>query len=237
MKKLFLLPLFFCAVILITATIIPQKTTLSNQLSGAWSYHDNSKDIVLMFIDGYCSYSEFNKADKKFTGTLGGPYTYDGTTLKVKVEFNSIDSAEVGSDLSVGLKMEGDKLKDDQRTFQREDNGTGPLAGNWRITGRMQDGKMVEINRSSRKTLKLLSGSRFQWIAINPEVKGFYGTGGGTYTFNNGKYTETIEFFSRDGSRVGASLTFDGKVENGKWHHSGKSSRGEPLNEVWSREK
>ena len=52
-------------------------------------------------------------------------------------------------------------------------------------------------------------------------------------TFENGKYTEHIEFFSRDSSRVGASLGFDGKIENGAWHHSGLSSRGEPIYEIW----
>ena len=61
------------------------------------------------------------------------------------------------------------------------------------------------------------------------------GTGGGTYTTRDGKYTEIIEFFSRDNSRVGASLTFDFALENGAWRHKGKSSKGEPIDEVWTR--
>jgi hypothetical protein len=77
----------------------------------------------------------------------------------------------------------------------------------------------------ARRTLKILTGTRFQWAAINIETKEFFGTGGGRYTFENGKYTEHIEFFSRDSSRVGASLGFDGKIESGAWHHSGLSSR------------
>lgn len=82
-----------------------------------------------------------------------------------------------------------------------------------------------------------MSGTRFQWAAINPETKEFFGTGGGTYTFVNGKYTENIEFFSRDNSRVGASLSFKGEVKDGQWHHSGNSSTGNPIYEIWSREK
>jgi hypothetical protein len=101
----------------------------------------------------------------------------------------------------------------------------------------MVDGKLNEMPRRDRKTLKLLSSMRFQWMAINPATKEFFGTGGGTYTFVNGKYTEHIEFFSRDSSRVGASLTFDGSLKDDVWNHSGTSSRGEPLNEMWSREK
>jgi hypothetical protein len=53
----------------------------------------------------------------------------------------------------------------------------------------------------------------------------------------NGKYTENILFFSRDNSRVGAQLTFDGKIEDGNWHHSGLSSKGDPIYEIWSRVK
>ena len=95
---------------------------------------------------------------------------------------------------------------------------------------------MVPIHQSgTRKTIKILSSTRFQWAAIDPGTKQFMGTGGGTYSFENGKYTENIEFFSRDSSRVGQSLTFDGKLENGEWHHSGFSSRGDAIYEVWSR--
>jgi hypothetical protein len=51
----------------------------------------------------------------------------------------------------------------------------------------------------------------------------------------NGVYTEVIEFFSRDASRVGAKLEFQGSVRDGDWHHLGLSSRGDPIYEIWSR--
>ena len=60
------------------------------------------------------------------------------------------------------------------------------------------------------------------------------GTGGGRYTTENGTYTEHIEFFSRDKSRVGAALAFNYELKDEDWHHSGLSSRGEPIYEVWS---
>ena len=74
-------------------------------------------------------------------------------------------------------------------------------------------------------------------MAINTETKEFSGTGGGTYTFKDGKYTENIEFFSRDSSRVGASLSFDVSVANNICTHKGLSSKGEPIHEEWSRER
>jgi hypothetical protein len=72
-------------------------------------------------------------------------------------------------------------------------------------------------------------------VAINTQTGEFFGTGGGTYTFENNVYTENIDFFSRDNSRVGASLEFKGTVNGNKWDHSGKSSKGDPIHEEWTR--
>jgi hypothetical protein len=58
--------------------------------------------------------------------------------------------------------------------------------------------------------------------------------GGGTYTAKDGKYIENITFFSRDDSRVGASLDFNYEVIDGEWHHSGLSSKGDPIYEIWT---
>jgi hypothetical protein len=110
------------------------------------------------------------------------------------------------------------------------------LTGDWRIIEREQNGKMIPIQKGHRKTIKILAGSRFQWAAINTDTKEFFGTGGGTYTANNGKYTETIEFFSRDSSRVGNKLSFDFEVKDNNWHHKGLSSTGNKIYEVWTRE-
>ena len=103
------------------------------------------------------------------------------------------------------------------------------------MSGRKSGDKIQPRNTDQpRKTMKIVSGTRFQWIAYNTETKQFSGTGGGTYVTINGKYTENIEFFSRDDSRVGASLDFDFSLKNGDWHHSGLSSKGAPMYEVWS---
>ena len=80
-----------------------------------------------------------------------------------------------------------------------------------------------------------MSGSRFQWIAFDTEKKKFRATGGGSYTTNeDGLYIEKIEFFSRDASRVGRSLSFDYRLFKGDWIHKGLSSKGAPVHEVWS---
>lgn len=120
-------------------------------------------------------------------------------------------------------------------TYQRIDAGKpGALAGAWLITGRVTDKGLQTITPGARKTMKILSGTRFQWIAYNSETKEFFGTGGGIYTSVGGRYAETIEFFSRDSSRVGMTLEFNFALPEGNWRHSGKSSKGDPIDEVWT---
>lgn len=93
---------------------------------------------------------------------------------------------------------------------------------------------MHQMTPRDRRTIKILSGGRFQWLAFNSATGEFSGTGGGTYTIDGDQYTEHITFFSRDDSRVGAILDFTFEIKNGKWHHRGQSSKGQPIYEIWS---
>lgn len=221
-----------------TSDLIP-SSDLPVELSGAWQSKSEAGEQVLVFIDNYMTHTIYSVKDKKFAATRGGTCEASDGKLNIFFEFSTPNKDEVGTRASYPFTIRNNQLTVDlggkTTTFTRLDEGKGALAGNWQITGRVQDGKMSEMRPGARKTIKILSGSRFQWAAINTETKEFFGTGGGTYTFANGKYTENIDFFSRDGSRVGASLSFDGAVENGNWIHKGLSSRGEPIHEIWSR--
>lgn len=210
-------------------------------LTGAWTLQDGDDTHQLFFQDGFCFHTIHQ--GKEYKVSQGGSYETANGTLKVKMMYNSGDAEKVGQEMNLPFSINGDQLQievsGNQAKFNRVDNGKAPLAGVWRITGRAgEDGKVADIHQTgSRQTYKMLTGSKFQWVAIDPEKKQFSGTGGGSYTFKDGKYTENIEFFSRDNSRVGASLSFDGKLDNGKWHHSGLSSKGDKIYEVWSRVK
>lgn len=100
----------------------------------------------------------------------------------------------------------------------------------------MREGEMQAMRQGPRKTIKMITGTRFQWAAFNPDTKQFSGTGGGTAEMKDGKYIEHIEFFSRNADRIGATLSFDYKVDGDKWGHSGKSSAGNPIREIWTRQ-
>jgi hypothetical protein len=126
----------------------------------------------------------------------------------------------------------------DGAAWTRTDDGApGALEGSWLMTGRKRDGEISTRRPGARRTMKILSGTRFQWIAYNVETKEFFGSGGGTYSTADGKYTESIEFFSRDDTRTGRSLEFQYDMVEGVWHHIGKSTAGEPMHEVWNRRK
>jgi hypothetical protein len=215
------------------------KATFGQTPVGAWTLKSGSVIRTLVIVDGYLSLTEFNIEQKKFNYTTGGTVARVDSKLQGKTEFHSLDKAQVGLAFAWPMEIDAITLTVNRNgvseTYTRIDDGKGALAGNWRISGREQNGQMVEIKPAARKTIKLLSATRFQWAAINMDTGEFFGTGGGTYTFNDGIYTEQIEFFSRDSSRVGMSLSFNGKVDGRNWHHSGKSSRGEPIHEVWSR--
>ena len=241
MKKLFLVQPAVISLIIILMAFNNRLISTQQSLSGAWILQQTNTEEVMIFQDGYFSHTAFDKVNKKFISTYGGSYKTGGSDLKLKIEFDTRNKEDVGKEKEFSHTISGKQLSTNisgsTQSWTRIDEGKDKLAGVWRITGRMVDGKINPMQRGDRKTLKLLSGTRFQWMAINPATKEFFGTGGGTYTFTNGKYTENIEFFSRDSSRVGASLTFDGAVKDGVWNHSGKSSKGDPINELWTKEK
>ncbi|QNA43128.1 membrane or secreted protein [Lacibacter sediminis] len=208
-------------------------------IEGAWTKQEGSFNITLLFQDGYYSYTKYDVANKVFSFTKGGSYKADGNKLSITYLFHTAEKEKVSSSETMEMLIDKQTLSlsanGTKEVYSRVDDSKGALGGHWLITGRMNNGNMQTITPGARRTIKLLTGTRFQWIAINIETKEFFGTGGGSYSFVNGKYTENIEFFSRDSTRVGASLSFDGKVEGNNWHHSGLSSRGEPIHEIWTK--
>ena len=227
--------MFFFFGLMFFAVIASAQSTVA----GSWSKQDGSVITTWLFQDGFYSCTKYDVTNKVFSYTKGGTYVVAGNELQMKLAFHTAEKEKVGTTESTLVVVKDQTMKltvnGAEENYKRMDDGKSALAGHWLITGRMMNGSLQTITPGARRTIKLLTGTRFQWIAINSETKEFFGTGGGTYTFVDGKYTEHIEFFSRDSTRVGASLSFDGKVEGNNWHHSGLSSKGEPINEVWTR--
>ncbi len=211
-----------------------------NKIPGAWEIKQGDEIQSLIMTDQFYALTRYDLAGKKFISTRGGSWKLNGDKIALLEEFNTESKDGIGTQKSAGIKVSGKTMSADisgkGQEWTRVDAGEpGKLAGAWLITGRMVDGDMQKMTPGVRRTMKILSGTRFQWIAYNTETKEFFGTGGGTYTTKDGKYTENIEFFSRDNTRVGQSLQFDFSLEDGKWRHKGLSSKGDPIDEVWTR--
>jgi len=193
-----------------------------------------------MIVSGkFFSIGVYNTKDKIYTGTYGGQWRIEKNQFIEIQEFNTMKPELIGIEQSAEITIQKAtlifKAGNVTQEFTRIDAGKpGKLSGAWLFTARMTDSGIEKRTPGARKTMKILSGTRFQWIAYNNETKEFFGTGGGTYTTTDGKYTETIEFFSRDNSRVGSILEFNFSLEDGNWRHRGKSSKGDPIDEIWS---
>lgn len=233
MKKIILFPAVF---LLVTAVLGQGRSTA---ITGAWETDALKKQTTMICSEKFFAVSIYDTSAKQFIETHGGSYRLQDGEWIGRIEFHSMNPELVGKEIRMKARLSGDVFTIEDPSgnveWRRVDNGTpGALAGAWLITGRVRNGEMSPMTPGARRTMKILSGTRFQWIAYNVDTKQFSGTGGGTYTTRKGKYTENIEFFSRDNSRVGASLTFDYAIEDGKWRHTGSSSRGEPIDEVWT---
>jgi hypothetical protein len=226
--------------LLISAMMALTSNPEPTPIKGAWISEKAGITTIRIYTDGFFAVSTHEAT--RFLGTYGGSYKLNNEQIAETIEFDSQNPERIGTQLETEYHW---RAQEEEINFGEKSKGVrfvrldidspGKLAGAWLITGRYNNGEMSKITPGARRTMKILSGTRFQWIAYNVETKEFFGTGGGKYTTENGKYTETIEFFSRDQSRVGMSLGFDFSLTpEGAWRHSGKSSKGDPIDEIWT---
>ena len=231
---------------LLLAILLCTSNLLSAQdMEGAWQliYLDEKpvKDTVTIKIyqDGYFAFASWDAKTNEFISAGGGEF-YIESGYSEKYDFYTEDSSMVGREITFeGFhRYDGLVLAEIgggvEKAWKRISTNKNDLSGLWVFTGRQRDGEMQRSTPGARRTVKILSGDRFQWIAFNSETGEFFGSGGGTYSAENGKYTENLEFFSRDNNRAGASLPFDYTLNEKEWHHTGKSSKGDPVYEIWS---
>ena len=189
----------------------------------------NGKNIThkIMLDENYFVETQYLTKTAEFILTRGGYYNKTETNIiKVNLEFNS------------------NFFKDSLKLFQIEKKDSWiksfgkpiDLNGKWLMAGRItNEGEKRRDISKPRKTMKFLKNGNFQWIAFNTETFQFFGSGGGTYSAKNGIYTENIQFFSRNNNSVGKILPFNYSLKGVDWHHSGKSSKGDPIYEIWTK--
>ncbi len=217
MKKIFLLSIL---------NILYSCSQLDNTASSVFEIDKTDETIERLIIDSeYLVVTEFNKTSGAFVKTYGGYYEIEGDSYQVSLEFNS--DFEKDSIKSIELTKDNN--------WRNISKPKSMLQGKWVMSGSYNNGEFrTRDTNLPRKTMKVLIDGFFQWIAFNTETFRFSGSGGGEYEAVDGKYIEKIQYFSREDSRVGAELDFNYEVKEGNWHHSGLSSKGNPINEVWT---
>ncbi|MGD1947471.1 MAG: membrane or secreted protein [Croceivirga sp.] len=161
------------------------SSTKAQSLIGAWetqidaNIEGNKTTVTLFFLFSKRHHvaAAYHTKTGVFMATFGGSYSLQDTTLTQTIEFDSENSDRIGKTKSYSIEFNDEELliKGDDLKLKRIDKGTlGDLAGAWLISGRMRDGALQkrDTNRP-RKTMKVLSGTRFQWIAYNTETKEF----------------------------------------------------------------
>lgn len=240
MNKLMIIPLLMVSSLL-----------NAQDLEGSWKLtHQNGEQVtqeetIRIYQDGYFAYGAKELESNKFLSTGGGEYSIEGNQYEEALDFYTLMPDEVGKSHKYNLDVKGGQMvlsgsrqgKEIIEIWEKISDKEDALTGNWVITGRKRDNEISSMTPGARRTVKILGGGRFQWIAFNSETKELSGTGGGTYSAEDGEYKENITFFSRDDSRVGATLDFQYEIKDGQWHHSGKSSTGAPIYEIWSKYK
>ncbi|WP_417876624.1 DUF4488 domain-containing protein [Winogradskyella sediminis] len=228
---------------IVLTCILVSFSSDAQSLIGAWkntttTAQGDQLETVVIFTEAYQVSTTYNTSTREFIKSNGGSWSIMDNTITETIEFNTDNPKLVGAEVDYKVKLTTDafQIVESQLKFVKIDNGSpGQLQGAWLMSGRVRNGKtqLRDISRP-RKTMKILSGTRFQWIAYNTKTKQFLGTGGGTYTTKNGIYTEHIKFFSKDTSKAGISLEFNFKIENDQWIHTGFSSKGDPIHEIWN---
>jgi hypothetical protein len=235
MQKIVAVFLTSISLLVLFTAFQPAATTT---LTGAWGYGPADNRTVMICSGNVFSVATYDIAGKKFSSSYGGTWQVKGNHLLQKIEWNSTDSTTVGKEFTYPINVTTQELTIDKQSWKKlDDGGPGELAGAWIITGTYNNDKVSK--RASpffpRRTMKVLSGKYFHWIAYHITNKQFINAGGGTYTTVNGKYTENIEFFTKTAESVGKSLSFDYSFVNGDWRHKGEKSTGGAMDECWTR--
>ena len=215
MKQIQFLLIFFCFGISYS-----QVYTFKSEDNGTIITHR------ILMDDEYLIETQYIEEPPQFVLTRGGFYKPKGSQFMVNLEFNSKFEQD-------GMKQMN--IESSVKTWDKISKPQLELDGKWLMAGRVSNNKEQrrDITRP-RKTMKFLKDGFFQWMAFNTETFQFFGSGGGYYSAEEERYTEHIEYFSRNNTSVGRVLPFEYFISGIDWHHQGFSSKGDPIHEIWS---
>lgn len=95
--------------------------------------------------------------------------------------------------------------------------------GAFKITGAQYGDTAMTKEAITKQTIIKLFKDGY-WIAafFGDPARPFYGSGGGTFKIENGRYVEKLDFYSWDSTAVGKVYTFDYKLTPTAYHQEGR---------------
>jgi hypothetical protein len=214
--------------------------SFGQKFEGGWvRYHtEELEDVktVMIVADNYLVATTYTLKGR-YIGLSIQKWTQNDLIIDLEIVFDSDFPESTGERKQIELEFWADRMTfkgSSTRIWTRIDEvSTKELPGTWQIKQRTVGGvpEVMDPN-STRKTLKMLSDTRFQWVEYDTQKGELYGTAAGTYTAIDGKYIENVEMYSRDISKVGVSSGFDYVQVNGEWSYSGQSVEGTEIREV-----
>lgn len=113
-------------------------------------------------------------------------------------------------------------------------DGRAKLVGTWRLASGKYGGRESPLPEKST-TFKHVTPTHFTWMIYEGETGRITRAGGGTYTLQGDKYTESAQYgIGGDiDTMKGKDHTFSCRVEAGKWYSTGALANGMEISEVW----
>ncbi len=190
--------------LLATSLALPHQ--MPDPMIGAWGGVDSREgqdaEIVVIFTESHQVAVWFDAESGEVVHTNGGLWSRTGTHVTEVVEFDSDNPQRVGTSVSFDIELTDNELSIVGAPMQltRIDGGDGNLQGAWEMfesSGAGQGGPGTSL-------IRLMSSTRFQQVAYEPETGRLIATSGGTYRLDGAGYAETVAF-NTDGGTVGES--------------------------------
>jgi len=211
----------------------------------------------------------YDKSRDKLLGTGGGTYALEAPLYTENIKFfYPSGSSELGQSIPFNIELKNDQWRHTgyskiiefngetgepvvadsaiiDELWQRvetksEDDSNGKLIGTWNLISYKEPFDLIWRKYPDFVGyIKVITSTHFAWTKYNREGDEIIAIGGGTYSINNGHYTETINYhYPPRPEVIEINAEFDWKLENHTWYHFGEIEDGNQIDfvrEIWTR--
>lgn len=110
------------------------------------------------------------------------------------------------------------------------------LLGTWRLVSYKYGDRPIQFTTDSLKRIKVITQNNFVWVQFPDKDRLVREVAGGTYSFNDGNYIESIDFGGYTMKPyIYKKQAFKVKVENDKFYLYGVMSDNQKIEEIWEK--